>query len=306
MTPTRQQATVGQPSRHLFQRAACKGFTLIELLVVISIIALLISILLPALGKAREAAQAIKCAVNLKQIGVGLENYATNNKSYMVGPATATTTPQDWFVAVGSQEYFGNTTIYSGWNHNVSSHPPKDIRGWLLLECPSEAGDPTFGLGKTYFRWEHGRSSYAMNQTMAPFSNAGVPLLGRVRPGWERGPSWKGSGSYPATRAPSDAGIVMDMPAEQNYWTQNYYSQNVDVTANVTTFNRNQYAFRHNGAANQLFWDGHVKAQRHFESTGKPVFQILFDRIPYSHTEFADPNTQASRLYPSTGVWADY
>jgi prepilin-type N-terminal cleavage/methylation domain-containing protein/prepilin-type processing-associated H-X9-DG protein len=61
-----------------------RGFTLIELLVVISIIALLVGILLPALGAARSAARRIACASNMRQVGVAHVAYSTENDDYIV------------------------------------------------------------------------------------------------------------------------------------------------------------------------------------------------------------------------------
>lgn len=61
-----------------------RGFTLIELLVVISIIAILIGVLLPALGSARHAAQAAACGSNIRQLLLANSAYATDNKQFYV------------------------------------------------------------------------------------------------------------------------------------------------------------------------------------------------------------------------------
>src|SRR5689334_19665087 len=81
-----------------FPSRAHQAFTLIELLVVIGIIAVLISILLPTLKRARETANDTRCRSNLSQMGLALKMYAHDNKDHFpspnaLGEGTAGTAP---------------------------------------------------------------------------------------------------------------------------------------------------------------------------------------------------------------------
>lgn len=90
------------------RRPRTMGFTLIELLVVISIIALLVGILLPALGAARRTATRIKCLSQIRQLGIARQAYATDNNDSMIVGSSSTT-----YEGVNNILHFSSSKLYA-------------------------------------------------------------------------------------------------------------------------------------------------------------------------------------------------
>lgn len=93
-----------------------RGFTLVELLVVIGIIALLISMLLPALNRAREAAKTVLCLSQLRQVGTASALYVNESRGYLVPCYTWPATPDGDRIHQFLQRYLpnqGNKTVWT-------------------------------------------------------------------------------------------------------------------------------------------------------------------------------------------------
>ena len=142
------------------EKIARSAFTLVELLVVIGIIAVLISLLLPALNRARESAKQVKCLSNLRQLGQAMVAYANENRSRLPAPASYATLQDDDYVwwepaRIGEIGLHG----FGPFLHLVNSPS-----GYAVMICPSD---------ETNYRARTGNNgygpfpfSYSMNSLM--------------------------------------------------------------------------------------------------------------------------------------------
>jgi prepilin-type N-terminal cleavage/methylation domain-containing protein/prepilin-type processing-associated H-X9-DG protein len=124
-----------------FGNSKKRGFTLVELLVVISIIALLLSILMPSLQRAREGAKAVVCGNNVRQLGMAWRLYATDNDDWFpIGlfwyASESTGKPMAWW----HDEPYGIVNYLptkSAWDRKYTTDP--DTRIYRGYYCPRNA-----------------------------------------------------------------------------------------------------------------------------------------------------------------------
>jgi len=235
-----------------------KGFTLVELLVVIGIIALLISILLPSLNRARETANRVKCASNLRQIGQAILLYANENKGAY---------PRTYYQATAG------TIVTWGSTPNNTSNDPFQTGGptmndvsaafFLLLRtqeitsevftCPSSNGE----------KWDYsGGSNTALNfnNWITPADAQGKKL------------NYSYQNPFPDTTAVSagfklntsitaEFAVASDMnPGMASATNSNVMAvQSTDSTANMKKGNSNNHD---QDGQNVLYGDGHVEFQQ--------------------------------------------
>jgi prepilin-type processing-associated H-X9-DG protein/prepilin-type N-terminal cleavage/methylation domain-containing protein len=219
----------------------CGAFTLIELLVVIAIIAILASLLLPALAKAKNKARGIQCLNHLKQWGIAAYGYADEHDDFL--PLEKSPSPSPW-----------NVDASNPWP--VVSNPTNSEVWYNALADAANGGRTMAYYGTPERRGEF----YENNVFRCPSSKPDLSSLqALLRPLFSIGMNSKLAqvGQLLKMNCPSDTArtaLFMDagVPGETKLPGQSNYDGRPHVYAN-------RFSARHDGRGNILFFDGHVE-----------------------------------------------
>jgi prepilin-type processing-associated H-X9-DG protein/prepilin-type N-terminal cleavage/methylation domain-containing protein len=249
---------------------AREGFTLVELLVVIGIVALLISILLPALNKAREAANRITCASNMRQIGIFMFMYHDEFKSL---PAAAFTEPGNRTISWDDQmnRYLGINNPHDWRDYGRNYTSALDHGEYRVLVCPNDTLPRISAY--TSNTAELARRSYSMIFGSDYAGNAVAPGTGHqvFNVGSNRTPVWF---KLAQVRAAAETFLLAEYVTNNNVRGSNVAAAVLNPSAQRSppsweaAIGITYDLHKGQGRTNYLFADGHVEFLHYLDRIG--------------------------------------